>query len=161
VTIVLFQLYVQAYVGAFVTVIFAFIFTGWIGMANSTRAQFYRYKGREYVLAARTLGAKDRRLMFKHIFPNAIGTLITGAVLVIPGFIFTESTLSFLNIINLEGAKSTSLGTLLNHATGSMQYFPHSLFFTSIFIALLMISFNLLGNGLRDAFNPSLRGSED
>jgi oligopeptide transport system permease protein len=63
--------------------------------------QFYRFKNQEYVLVARTLGASDRRIMFKHIFPNAIGTLITSCVLVIPGVIFSETSLSYLGIINL------------------------------------------------------------
>lgn len=161
VTIVLFQLHIQSFVGVFGTIIFAFIFTGWIGMADRVRAQFYRYKGHEYVLASRTLGARDRRLMFRHIFPNAMGTIITGSILMIPGVVFQEATLSYLGIINLDGPSATSLGTLLSQAQGSLVYFPHNIFFPAIFISLLMIAFNLFGNGLRDAFNPSLRGAED
>lgn len=139
----------------------AFFVTGWIGMASRTRMQFYRFKNQEYVLAARTLGAKDFRIMFKHIFPNALGTLITGSVLVIPGMIFSETSLSYLGIINLNSGNMTSVGTLLANAQGRMTDYPHMMVFPAVFISLLMLSFNLFGNGLRDAFNPSLRGTEE
>ncbi len=138
-----------------------FFLTGWMGMAGRVRMQFYRFKNSEYVLAARTLGAKDGRLMFKHIFPNSLGTIITGSVLVIPGVIFTESSLSYLGIINLNTGNMTSVGTLLANAQPQMTTYPHMIFFPALFISLLMLSFNLFGNGLRDAFNPSLRGTED
>lgn len=138
----------------------AFFLTGWISMASTTRMQFYRYKNQEYVLAARTLGAKNGRLMFKHIFPNALGTLITSSVLVIPGMIYSETNLSYLGIINLSSGNLTSVGTLLASGQPYLSTFPHIILFPSIFLALLMLSFNLFGNGLRDAFNPSLRGSE-
>ena len=145
-----------------VLVIFiAFFLTGWIGMAGRTRMQFYRFKNQEYVLAARTLGATDARIMFKHIFPNALGTLITSCVLVIPGVIFSETSLSYLGIINLNSGDMTSVGTLLANAQPFLVQFPHMVFFPALFICLLMLSFNLFGNGLRDAFNPSLRGTED
>ncbi|HPG92683.1 MAG TPA: ABC transporter permease, partial [Clostridia bacterium] len=139
----------------------SFFITGWVGMAARVRMQFYRFKNQEYILAARTLGARDGRLMFKHIFPNAIGTIITGSVLVIPSVIFSESSLSYLGIINLSAGSITSIGTMLAAAQPYMTSFPHMLFFPAIFISLLMLSFNLFGNGLRDAFNPSLRGSEE
>lgn len=138
----------------------SFFLTGWTGMAGRTRMQFYRFKNQEYVLVARTLGASDKRIMFNHIFPNALGTLITGSVLVIPGVIFSETSLSYLGIINLTSGNLTSVGTLL--ATGQTYLFtyPHLILFPAVFISLLMLSFNLFGNGLRDAFNPSLRGTE-
>ncbi|MBO5040067.1 MAG: ABC transporter permease [Clostridia bacterium] len=139
----------------------SFFATGWVGMAARTRMQFYRFKNQEYVLVARTLGARDRRIMFKHIFPNAIGTLITGSVLVIPGVIFSETSLSYLGIINLSTGNMTSVGTLLATGQNYLFTFPHMILFPSIFISLLMLSFNLFGNGLRDAFNPSLRGNEE
>ena len=139
----------------------AYFLTGWIGMAGRTRMQFYRFKNQEYVLAARTLGARDFRIMFKHIFPNALGTLITGSVLVIPGMIFSETSLSYLGIINLNSGNMTSVGTLLANAQGRMTDYPHMMVFPAVFISLLMLSFNLFGNGLRDAFNPSLRGTEE
>ena len=139
----------------------SFFLTGWTGMAGRTRMQFYRFKNQEYVLVARTLGAKDSRIMFKHIFPNAIGTLITSSVLVIPGVIFSETSLSYLGIINLNGDQMTSVGTLLSLGQGKLFTHPHIILFPAIFISLLMLCFNLFGNGLRDAFNPSLRGNEE
>lgn len=138
----------------------AFFLTGWIGMASTTRMQFYRYKNQEYVLAARTLGARDGRLMFKHIFPNAIGTLVTSCALIIPSMIYSEVNLSYLSIINLSSGNITSVGTIIANGQGVMDTMPHIAMFPTVFLTLLMLCFNLFGNGLRDAFNPSLRGSE-
>ena len=140
----------------------AFFATGWIGMAGRTRMQFYRFKNQEYVLAARTLGASDRRIMFKHIFPNGLGTIVTSVALVIPSMIYSETSFTYLGIINLESGKTTSVGTLI--AAGQKSIVAGAGFvalFPCMFLVLLMLSFNLFGNGLRDAFNPSLRGSED
>ena len=158
---VLFNLHLASKVGTIPALFFAFILTGWIGMAYRVRMQFYRFKNQEYVLAARTLGAKDFRIMFKHIFPNSLGTIITGSVLVIPGVIFSETSLSYLGIINLDSATMSSVGSMLSTGQSCMTTDPHVVFFPALFIALLMISFNLFGNGLRDAFNPSLRGVEE
>ena len=140
----------------------AFFATGWIGMAGTTRMQFYRFKNQEYVLAARTLGARDWRIMFKHIFPNGLGTIVTRVALVIPAMIYSETSLSYLGIINLEAGNTTSVGTLI--AAGQKSIMANAGFvalFPCVFLVLLMLSFNLFGNGLRDAFNPSLRGTED
>lgn len=161
VVVTLFKLHLAEKVGVLPTLLFAYVLTGWVGTASRVRLQFYRFKGQEYILAARTLGAKDGRLMFKHIFPNSIGTIITGAVLTIPGVIFSESTLSYLGIINLQTSSLTSVGTMLSQGQGYLQTFPHIILFPALFISLLEISFNLFGNGLRDAFNPSLRGVEE
>ncbi len=140
----------------------AFFATGWIGMASRTRMQFYRFKNQEYVLAARTLGASDSRIMFKHIFPNGLGTIVTSVALVIPSMIYSETSLSYLGIINLEAGNTTSVGTLISAGQKSiMSGAGYVAFFPCMFLVLLMLSFNLFGNGLRDAFNPSLRGSED
>lgn len=140
-------------------VILAFTLTGWLGISSLTRSQFYRYKNREYVLAARTLGANDVRIMSRHIFPSAMGTLITSVVLYVPSVIFSESTYSYLGIINY--AKVTSVGKILSAGQAVMKESFYMVLFPSIFISLLMLSFNLFGNGLRDAFNPSLRGVEE
>ncbi len=159
----LFQLHLvlPGKVSTFTGLLFAFVLTGWIGTAYRVRTQFYRFKNQEYVLAARTLGAKDLRLMFRHIFPNALGTIITNSVLVIPGVIFTESTLSYLGIVNFNSQNMTSLGTMLANGQGYLGTDPHIIMFPAVIISLLMISFNLFGNGLRDAFNPSLRGADE
>ena len=135
----------------------ALCMTGWLGTAARTRTQFYRFKGREYVLASRTLGASDARLIVKHILPNAMGTIITGAVLMIPSVIFSEATISYLGL----GLKNlSSLGVVLSDNQSELLTNSHLLIFPAIIIALIMISFNLFGNGLRDAINPSLKGEE-
>lgn len=157
----LFQLHLAKKVGPLPSLIFAFVLTGWLGTSSRVRTQFYRFKNQEYVMAARTLGARDRRIMWKHIFPNTLGTLITSSVLVIPSVIFSESMLSYLGIASLGGTKNTSLGTLLSDASTKWTDFPHLMIAPAIVISLLMICFNLFGNGLRDAFNPTLRGSEE
>lgn len=132
--------------------------TGWIGTAATTRTQFYRFKNREYVFASRTLGASDARLIAKHILPNAMGTIITGAVLMIPSVIFSEATISYLGL-GLKGM--SSLGVILSDNQKELITHPYLLIFPSIIIALIMISFNLFGNGLRDAINPSLKGEDE
>ena len=139
----------------------AFFLTGWISMAKRVRMQFYRYKNREYVLSAKTLGAGDSRIMRKHVLPNAIGTIITGSVLSIPATIFSESSLSYLGIINLNTGSMTSVGTLLSNAQPYLTTYPYMILFPATFICLLMLSFNLFGNGLRDAFNPTFRGEKE
>ncbi len=157
----LFQLHLAKKVGVVPSLLFAFVLTGWIGMASTVRMQFYRFKGQEYVLASRTLGASDLRIMFKHIFPNALGTIVTSSVLVIPGVIFQESSLTYLGIVNLDSSTMTSVGTMLANGRQYLSSDPHIILFPALFISLLMISFNLFGNGLRDAFNPALRGSDE
>jgi len=134
----------------------ALCMTGWLGIAGRTRTQFYRFKGREYILASRTLGSSDMRLIFKHILPNSLGTIVTSSVLSIPSVIFSEASLSYLGI--LKG--SNSFGTVLSHNQQYISTRPMLIVFPAIIISLIMISFNLFGNGLRDALNPSLKGSE-
>ncbi len=143
----------------FWTFLFALCLTGWIGISGTTRSQFYRYKGREYVLASRTLGASDARLIFKHILPNAVGTIVTSAVLMIPSVIFTEANISYL----LPGALAlkNSFGVTIESVQSDISKAPYLIVSASLIMALLMISFNLFGNGLRDAFNPSLKGSDE
>lgn len=160
---ILFNLHLAAKTGAIPALLFAFVLTGWIGTASTVRMQFYRYKKQEYVLAARTLGARDRRIILKHIYPNALGTLVTSMALSVPGIVFSESMLSYLGIISLDDPATglTTLGTLLSNGRSSLSTYPHIILFPALVISLLMISFNLFGNGLRDAFNPSLRGTED
>ncbi len=148
-------------IGVVGALLLAFVLTGWIGVASTVRTQFYRYKGQEYVLAARTLGAKDARLIVRHILPNALGTIVTSCVLMVPSVIFTESTLSYLGVLNLDSSTLTSVGTMLSNAQSALSAYPHAIFFPALFISLMMISFNLFGNGLRDALNPSLRGAEE
>lgn len=158
---VLFQLHLAQKVGVVVSFLFAFVLTGWISMAALTRKQFYRFKGQEFVMAARTLGASDWRLMFKHIFPNAIGTIITSCALIIPSVINSETSMTYLGIVNLSAFAGTTIGTLLSQGNAAVTTAPHAMLWPSVFLGLLMICFNLFGNGLRDAFNPTTRGVED
>jgi|LAHS01.1.fsa_nt_gb oligopeptide transport system permease protein len=158
---VLFNWYLSKQVPTIVLMFFAFIFIGWLGTAATVRMQFYRFKNQEYVLAARTLGASDARLIVKHIFPNALGTVVTSSVLMIPGVIFSESSLSYLKIIDLSTSGLTSIGTMLSEGQTSFTTYPNLIIWPALFISLLMICFNIFGNGLRDAFNPTLRGAEE
>lgn len=157
----LFQLYFAKKMGPIVSMFVAFIFFGWMGTSSTVRAQFYRFKGQDYVLASRTLGAKDSRLIFRHILPNAIGFIITSSVLTIPAVIFSEANLTYLGIVNLQTDTMTSVGTMLNSAQDALASSPHCVFFPAMFISILLICFNEFGNGLRDAFNPSLRGAQN
>lgn len=157
----LFQIYLAQKLGSLFALFLCFIFYGWIGTSATVRAQFYRFKGQEYVMASRTLGAKDRRLIFKHILPNASGFIITCTVLTIPGTIFSEATYSYLGIVNLNSKTLTSLGSILENGQATLSTYPHCVFFPAVFLSLLLICFNIFGNGLRDAFNPSLRGADE
>lgn len=160
VVVTLFSYHLATKVGVIVSFLFAFLTTGWISTASLTRKQVYRYKNREYVMAARLLGASHGRILFRHIFPNCIGTIITSAAMLIPAVIGLETTLTYLGIVNLSGAGATSLGTLIELGKSSLEFSPHALLFPALFLAVVMICFNLVGNGLRDAFNPSLRFAE-
>ena len=141
----------------FFTFVLALCLTGWISTAHRTRTQFYRFKGREYVLASRTLGSSDLRLIFKHILPNSMGTIITSSVLMITSAIVSEATLSYLNL-GLQGLQS--FGVMMSSNQSYLGVYPNLVIFPAVVMALMMISFNLFGNGLRDAFNPALKGTE-
>lgn len=132
-----------------------FCLTGWMGTANGVRMQFYRYKNREYVLASRTMGSSDVRTMARHIFPNAIGTIITQCALSVPSVVFQEAGLSYLGL-GVQ-APDPSIGMLLSDGQKALLDYPYMIVPPGIVIVLLMLAFNLLGNGLRDAFNPALR----
>lgn len=142
----------------FLTFFMALCLTGWMGTAARTRTQFYRFKGGEYVLASRTLGSSDLRLIFKHILPNSLGTIVTSSVLMITSTIYSESTLAYLNL-GLRGVQA--FGVLLANNQQYITSNSYLVVYPAVIMALLMISFNLFGNGLRDALNPQLRGSED
>ena len=155
--IVVMTLAIVRFGSSFGVFIAALCLTGWIGTASLTRTQFYRYKNREYILAARTLGASDMRLIFRHILPNAVGTIVTSSVFMISSVIYSESSIAYLNL-GLTGMDS--FGVILADNQAYITSFPHLILFPSIIMLFLMISFNLFGNGLRDAFNPSLKGQE-
>lgn len=150
---ILFIMVLGAGVESFILVL---IMTGWIGMSRMIRAQFYRYKDYEYVMASRTMGAKDRVLIFRHILPNAIGPIITQATFAVPSAIFSESFLSYLGL-GIQ-APEPSIGVLLAEGQRVLTTSPHLTLFPALIISALMLAFNMFGNGLRDAFDPRMRG---
>ena len=149
-------LFIMVLGAGIVSFILVLILTGWIGMARMIRAQFYRYKDYEYVMASRTMGAKDRVLIFRHILPNAIGPIITQATFAVPSAIFSESFLSYLGL-GIQ-APEPSIGVLLAEGQRVLTTSPHLTLFPALIISLLMLAFNMFGNGLRDAFDPRMRG---
>ena len=134
-------------------VVFALLY--WVGMARIVRSQILTLKEQEYVTAARALGASNGRIIKKHLLTNCIGTLIVTTTLQIPSSIFTESFLSFLGLG--VAAPMPSLGSLASAALNGLQSYPHRLFAPALAISVIILSFNLLGDGLRDAFDPKLK----
>ena len=127
----------------------------WVSMARLIRGQILSIKENEYILAARSIGAKPGRIIRKHILPNCISVIIISTALQIPSAIFTESYLSFVGL----GVRAPmpSLGSLANAAREGLQSYPYKLLFPAIVICLIVLSLNLLGDGLRDAFDPKLK----
>ena len=127
----------------------------WVGMARLVRGEILKIKNNEYVLAARAVGAHPGRIIRTHIIPNCISVIIITTALQIPSAIFTESFLSFVGM----GVKAPmpSLGSLANAAREGLQSYPLQLVFPAVTIVLIVLAFNLLGDGLRDAFDPKLR----
>ncbi len=137
------------------TIVLALTITGWINMARIVRGQILQIKQTEFVLAAYMLGASRWRILVHHLIPNCIGSIITIMTMTIPTGIFTEAFLSFLGL----GVQApiASWGTMANDGLSALRYYPWRLFFPAAFISLTMLAFNLLGNGVRDAFDPRLR----
>lgn len=134
-------------------IVFALLY--WVGMARIVRSQIMVLKEQEYVTAAKALGASNGRIIRKHLLTNCIGTLIVTTTLQIPSAIFTESFLSFLGLgVNVP---MPSLGSLASAGINGMQTYPYRLFAPAIMISVIILSFNLLGDGLRDAFDPKLK----
>ncbi|MBP3208342.1 MAG: ABC transporter permease [Oscillospiraceae bacterium] len=127
----------------------------WVTMARLIRGQILSIKQNEYILAARSIGAKPGRIIRKHILPNCLSVIIISTALQIPSAIFTESYLSFVGL-GVQ-APMPSLGSLANAAREGLQSYPYKLVFPAITICLIVLSLNLLGDGLRDAFDPKLK----
>ena len=127
----------------------------WVGMARLVRGEILQIKNNDYVLAARATGAGDAHIIKTHIIPNCISVIIITTALEIPSAIFTESYLSFMGL-GVQ-APMPSLGSLANSAREGLQSYPWQLIFPSVMIILIVLAFNLLGDGLRDAFDPKLR----
>lgn len=137
------------------TIIIALTITGWIGMARIVRGQILQLKSQEFVLAARSLGADSKRLIFKHLIPNALGPIIVTLSLTVPTAIFAESFLSFIGLG--VAAPVASWGTMSSEGLSAMKYYPWRLMFPALFISVTILAFNLFGDGLRDAVDPRLR----
>lgn len=141
--------------GGMTPLIIAMTITGWCYMARLVRGQLLQIKEQEYVLAAKALGANASRVIAKHLVPNTLGVMIVAITFDIPGFIFAEAFLSFLGI----GVQSpmTSWGALAAAGQQNLMFYAYQLIFPAVAISLTMLSFNLLGDGLRDALDPKLR----
>lgn len=127
----------------------------WVGMARLVRGQILSIKNNEYILAAKATGAKTKRIILRHILPNCISVIIISTALQIPSAIFTESFLSFIGL----GVRAPmpSLGSLANSAREGLNTYPYKLWIPAAVICLIVLSLNLLGDGLRDAFDPKLK----
>ena len=127
----------------------------WVGMARQVRGQILSIKEQEYVLAAKAMGASPAHIIRKHMIPNCVSVIIITAAMQIPSAIFTESFLSFVGMgVSMP---MPSLGSLASDARSGLVSYPYMLLFPAMSIFLIVLSFNLLGNGLRDAFDPKLR----
>lgn len=138
---------------------FVFIAVGalnWIGLARLARGQVLSYKQKEFVEAANAMGASDRRIIFTHLLPNIIGPLLIAESLAIPGYIFLEATLSFIGLgVN---PPTPSWGAMINEGYAGFRSNPHLVLIPGIALAVTTLAFNFMGDGLRDAFDPQLRG---
>jgi len=137
------------------TIILALMLTGWIGMARITRAQVLKIKEEEFVLASKTLGASNIFIIFKDILPNIFGQLIIMSMFSIPNAIFYEAFLAFVGLGIPQ--PQASLGTLINDGFKTILITPYMVVIPVLVLAVLMLSFNLLADGLRDAFDPTMK----
>lgn len=137
------------------SLLLAMCLTGWCHMARLVRGQVFQLKDQEFLLAARALGTPWYKIIRKHILPNTFDVIIVAVTFDIPSFIFGEAFLSYIGL----GIQSpmTSWGALASSAQKTMAFYPYQLFFPAIFIALTMLSFQLLGDGLRDALDPKMK----
>lgn len=138
-----------------ISIFITFSLLYWVSMARIVRSQVMTLKEQEFVTAAKALGASNGRIIRKHLLPNCIGTLIVTATLQIPSAIFTEAFLSFLGLG--VAAPMASLGSLASDAISSINSFPYRLFIPAVAISIIILAFNLFGDGLRDAFDPKLK----
>jgi len=136
-------------------VILALVVTGWAGYARLARAQVLQVREAEYVLAARSLGASDARILLRHLLPNILQPILVQATIAMAGAILAESTLSFLGVGVL--APMPSWGSMLNDARAHLFDAPHLVLFPALAVATAVLAFNLLGDALRDYLDPRLR----
>ena len=138
--------------------LFLFIAIGlinWLGLARIARGQVLAYKQKEFVEAAHALGASDTRIMFRHLLPNILGPIIVAETLAIPGYIFTESFLSFIGLG--VDPPTPSWGIMIAEGVQALRTYPNQALVPALFLSLTTLAFNFLGDGLRDAFDPRLK----
>ncbi|HEX5564947.1 MAG TPA: ABC transporter permease, partial [Sporosarcina sp.] len=138
-----------------VTITIAMVITGWVNMARLVRSQVFKLKGQEFILASRALGATNTRLIKEHFIPNTLGLIIVNMMFTIPAAIFTEAFLSFIGLGLQEPL--ASLGVLINDGFQAMRNHFYLLLFPALVIVGLMVCFNLLADGLRDALDPKMK----
>ncbi len=138
-----------------ITISIAIGITGWTFMARIVRGRMLQLKDQEFTLASRSLGASRSRLVWKHLIPNSLGPIIVNLMFTIPSAIFAEAFLSFIGLgIQVPEA---SLGSLISDGAEQLRFHPYLLWLPSVVFCLIMICFNLLGDGLRDALDPKMR----
>jgi oligopeptide transport system permease protein len=154
-TLVIVTLLILVFKPGLLTITIAIGLTGWIGMSKIARAQVLKLKEQEFILASKTLGARDFFIIFKEILPNIFGQLIVMSMFSIPSAIFTEAFLAFIGL----GVPQplASLGSLISDAFKSFTTHPYMIVFPVIVLAIIMLSFNMMADGLRDAFDPKMR----
>ena len=131
---------------------------GWIGTCRFVRGEVYRLKEQEFVMAAKVLGVSDFVIIIRHIIPNIVGMLVTNLCMAIPGAIFQEAFLSYIGLGI--APPNCSWGVLAKEGIAYLRIHPHEIFWPAFFICTTMLALNLLGDGLRDALDPKLRGTE-
>lgn len=154
-SLVILTLLLMVMKASLVTIIIALSFTEWIGMSRITRAQVLKIKEEEFVLASRTLGASSFFIIFKEILPNIYNQMIIMIMMSIPNAIFYEAYLSFIGL-GLP-VPQASLGTLINDGFQYIIIYPYQMIIPVIVFSILMLSFNLFGDGLRDALDPTMK----
>lgn len=154
-TLVIVTLLILVFKPGLVTITIALAITGWIGMSRIARAQVLKLKEQEFILASKTLGAKDLFIIFKEILPNIFGQLIVMSMFSIPNAIFTEAFLAFIGL----GVPQplASLGSLISDSFKSFTTHPYMIVFPVIVLGIIMLSFNMMADGLRDAFDPKMK----
>ena len=149
---------IDAHFGGLLFIFIGIGFTAWEGMARLTRAQVLSVREKEFIEAARTIGADNGRIMFRHILPNILGPLIVSETLSIPGYISAEAFLSFIGLgVN---PPTPSWGSMISDGAQALRTYPNQAIFPALALAITMFAFNFLGDGLRDAFDPRLRGTQ-
>ncbi len=132
--------------------------TAWMGIARMARGQILSLKEKEFILASRMIGARDGRIIWRHILPNIIGPILVQVTLAIPGYIETEVFLSFIGLG--VDPPTPSWGAMISEGAKSLRSYPHQVLLPALFLATTMFAFNFLGDGLRDALDPRMRGTK-